>query len=74
MALWTCLILGAVIAYLGFKESYKPAAITGAVAFAAPWVLGFSRVTGALWSCLLLGGATALIGFFAKAAHRPPAH
>jgi hypothetical protein len=69
--LWTSLILGVVVAVLGFKRSYKPAAIVGLVVFVAPWILGFSGVPGAAWCCWLLGGAVAILagyrGFFSKA-------
>jgi hypothetical protein len=60
-ALWTSLILGVVVAVLGYARSYKAAAILGLIVFVAPWILGFSGVPGALWSCLLLGGAVALL-------------
>jgi hypothetical protein len=60
-ALWTSLILGTVVAILGYKQTYKAAAIVGLVVFVAPWILGFSGVPGALWSYLLLGGAVALL-------------
>lgn len=69
-ALWTSLILGVVVAVLGYKHSYKAAAIVGLVVFLAPWVLGFSGIPGAAWCCWLLGGAVALLagyrGFVSK--------
>lgn len=71
LALWTSLILGAVVALLGYMKSYKVAAVLGLVVFVAPWVLGFSGVSSAFWSCLLLGGGVALLagyqGFFGQA-------
>ena len=60
-ALWTSLILGVVVAVLGYMRSYKAAAIIGLVVFVAPWITGFSGVSGAAWCCWLLGGATALL-------------
>ncbi len=69
MALWTNLVMGAVIAVLGYKQWYKWAAGAGLVTLVAPWVLGFGGVIAAMWSCLILGCAVALLagyrGFFA---------
>ncbi len=58
-ALWTSLILGALIAIFGYLKSYRWAAAMGVIAFVAPFLLGFSWVTAALWSCLILGFAVA---------------
>ena len=70
MALWTSLIMGVVITFLGFKQFYKWAAGMGILTFIAPWILCFSGVGAALWSCLILGGAVALLagyrGFFGQ--------
>ena len=69
-ALWTSLILGAGIAFLGYKKSYKAAAIVGLIVFLAPWIFGFGAVAGAALSCRLLGGAVVLLagykGFFGR--------
>ena len=67
-ALWASLILGVVIAALGYMKNYKWAAIAGLLTFIAPWILGFSGIGAALWSCLVLGGVVAILdgyrGFF----------
>jgi hypothetical protein len=59
-ALWTSLIMGVVIAVLGYMKNYKWAAIAGLVTAVAPWVLGFSGVSAAVWNCLTIGGVIAL--------------
>lgn len=69
-ALWTGLVLGAVIAVLGYLKIYKWAAIAGLAAFISPWVLGFSEIGAALWISLIVGAVVALgagyLGFFAE--------
>lgn len=60
-ALWTSLVMGAVIAILGFMQSYKWAAGAGVVTFVAPWILGFSGISAALWSCLIVGALVAIL-------------
>lgn len=73
-ALWISLIMGAVVAILGFARSYKAAAILGLITFVSPWVFGFGGVPGALWSCLILGSGVAILagyrGFFSKKSTR----
>ena len=80
-ALWTSLIMGVVIAFLGYKQSYKWAAGMGLVTLVAPWILGFSGIGAALWSCLILGGLVLILagyrGFFseeAKSSSSPQQH
>jgi hypothetical protein len=67
-ALWTSLIMGVVLAALGYMKNYKWAAVAGLVAFVAPWVFGFSGVSAALWTCRAIGGVIAIAdgyqGFF----------
>jgi hypothetical protein len=69
-ALWTSLIMGVVIAVLGFVKSYKLAAVAGVVTFIAPWIFGFNGIGAALWSCLVLGGVVVILdgyrGFFSR--------
>lgn len=60
-ALWTCLIIGAIITILGFIQSYKWAAGVGVLTLIAPWILGFSGISAALWSCLILGGLVVIL-------------
>jgi hypothetical protein len=59
-ALWTNLIMGVVIAILGYMKNYKWAAIAGMLTFVAPWVLGFSTVSAAVWNCRVIGGVIAI--------------
>lgn len=59
-ALWTNLIMGMVIAVLGYMKNYKWAAIAGLLTFVTPWVLGFSGVSAAQWNCLIIGGVIAI--------------
>lgn len=67
-ALWTCLVMGAVIIVMGFLEAYKWAAGGGLVTMVAPWILGFSGIGAALWCSLILGGLVLILagyrGFF----------
>jgi hypothetical protein len=67
-ALWTSLIMGVVIAVLGYMKSYKWAAFAGVITFIAPWVMGFSGIGAALWTSLIVGGVVAIAdgyrGFF----------
>lgn len=69
-ALWTSLVLGAIIALLGYLKSYKWAAIAGLAAFISPWILGFSEIGAALWVSLIVGAVVALgagyLGFFTE--------
>jgi hypothetical protein len=67
-ALWTNLIMGVVIAVLGYMKNYKWAAIAGLLTAVAPWVFGFRGVSVAVWNCVTIGGVIALadgyLGFF----------
>ncbi len=60
-ALWTSLILGAVIAFLGYRKSYKWAAGAGVIVLIAPFILGFSGIAAALWTYLITGAVVALL-------------
>ncbi len=60
-ALWTSLIMGILIAVLGYFKSYKWAAGMGVITFVSPFILGFSAVTAALWSCLVAGVVVAIL-------------
>ncbi len=61
VALWTSLILGVLIAGLGYLKSYRWTAAMGIIAFIAPFVLSFSGVTAALWTCLVVGALVAIL-------------
>lgn len=58
--LWFSLIGGVVIAVLGYKSSYKWAAIIGFVVFVAPWLFGFTGTAAATWSWII-GAVTAVL-------------
>ncbi len=69
-ALWTSLIMGVLIAGLGYLKSYRWAAGMGIIVFVAPFILGFGGVTAAVWSCMILGALVAILDgyetFFAE--------
>ena len=77
-ALWTNLIMGVVIAVLGYRKSYKWAAIAGLLTVVSPWVFGFSAVNAAVWNCVTIGGVIAIAdgyqGFFKESGIRKPRH
>ncbi len=54
-ALWTCLILGVLIAVLGYLKSYRWTAGLGAITLVGPFILGFGQVTAAVWTCMIVG-------------------
>jgi len=60
-ALWTGLVMGVVIAFLGYRKLYRWAAGAGVVTLIAPFVLGFSGIAAALWTCLIVGAVVALL-------------
>lgn len=59
-ALWTNLILGVVIAVLGYRKNYKWAALAGLLTLVAPRVFGFSDVGAAVWNCVSIGSVIAI--------------
>jgi len=67
-ALWAGLIMGIVIAVLGFMNAHKWLTAAGMLTILAPFILGFSGVGAALWICLIFGILITLIdgyrGFF----------
>ncbi len=71
-ALWTSLILGVIIAVLGYLRNFRWATLAGVVSLVAPFVLGFNGVVAALWTCLIVGAAVTLLagyqGFFSEEA------
>ncbi len=70
--LWTSLILGVLIAVLGYIKQYKWAAGMGAVAFIAGILFGFGGVPAAAWSGVILGGLVGVLngyqGWFSEEA------
>jgi lysylphosphatidylglycerol synthetase-like protein (DUF2156 family) len=77
-ALWTSLIMGVVIAVLGYTKKHKWAAIAGLLTVVTPWVFGFSGVSAALWNCVIIGGVITIAdgyqGFFKESGTRKTRH
>lgn len=81
-AMWTMVVLGVLIAVDGLASLAMPGMVygewgqlvLGALAFIAPWAMGFTELTGAAWACWILGALTVLVGAaalpVANAAHR----
>ncbi|OLT41192.1 hypothetical protein BJF85_24525 [Saccharomonospora sp. CUA-673] len=81
-AMWTMVVLGALIAVDGLVSLAMPGLIVGegiqmvlgALAFASPWVMGYTAFMGAAWTSWIIGGLTVLVGAaavpVASAAHR----
>jgi hypothetical protein len=71
-AVWTSLILGVIIAVLGYLKYFKWATLAGVVTLVAPFILGFNGVGAALWTCLVVGAVVTLLagyqGFFSEEA------
>ncbi len=63
-ALWTCLIMGAIIAVLSYLKHLRWAMLAGMITFFLPSVLGFGGVSTALWTCVIVGSlVTILAGY-----------
>lgn len=69
-ALWTSLIVGAGVLFVSTVEGvvtrpgkweYWVAGIMGLVALIAPFIFGFSSITGAFWASILAGGVLILV-------------
>jgi hypothetical protein len=77
-ALWTNMIMGVVIAVLGYRKNYKWAASAGLLSVVAPWVFGFSGVSAAVWNCVTIGGVIAIAdgyqGFLKESRNRKARH
>ncbi len=77
-ALWTSLILGVIIAVLGYLRSYKWTTAAGLITLVAPFLFGFSAVSAAVWTCVVLGALVTLLagyeGFFAEETESGGAH
>ncbi len=72
-AMWTCIILGAVIAVAaGYKAVAKDdakwefvvAGMAGLLAVLNPFILGFSSNTTAAWTSIILGVAVAVLAYW----------
>lgn len=69
-AMWSSVVLGAVITLASIVEGwtrdnrnweYWVVGLAGILAILAPFVLGFSSVSGALWTAIILGAVVALL-------------
>lgn len=81
-AMWTMIILGALIALDGLVSLAMPGMVygeygqlvLGVLAFISPWVMDFAGMTGAAWFCWIVGALTVVVGAaalpVANAAHR----
>ncbi len=67
-ALWSMIVLGALVAVAGLANMASPATemvvwamgVLGVLMFLAPWVTGYSDFTGAAWTSWIGGAATVL--------------
>lgn len=85
-ALWTMIVLGALIALDGLASLARPGMVygegiqivLGALVFISPWVMAYTGFTAAAWTSWIVGGLTVLVGAaalpVANAAHRSGAH
>ncbi|NKQ57561.1 SPW repeat protein [Amycolatopsis sp. K13G38] len=81
-AMWTMIVLGALIALDGLLSLAMPGLVygegvqivLGALLFISPWVMTYTGMTGASWSSWILGGLTIVVGAaalpVANAVHR----
>jgi uncharacterized membrane protein HdeD (DUF308 family) len=69
-AMWSSIVLGAVITLASIVEGwtrddrnweYWVVGLAGILAILAPFVLGFSSVSGALWTAIILGAVITLL-------------
>ncbi|RKT57244.1 SPW repeat protein [Saccharothrix australiensis] len=75
-AMWTMIVLGALIAVDGFASLANPSmvfgewfqVVLGALLFISPWVLGYSDLTGASWVSWIGGVLTVVAGAMAMPA------
>jgi uncharacterized membrane protein HdeD (DUF308 family) len=81
-ALWTMIILGALIALDGLLSLAMPGLVygeavqivLGVLMFISPWVMGYTEFTGIAWTSWIIGVLTVIVGAVAfpvaQAAHR----
>ncbi|EME58763.1 hypothetical protein H074_19328 [Amycolatopsis decaplanina DSM 44594] len=81
-ALWTLVVLGALIALDGLASLAMPGMVygegiqivLGALLFISPWVMGYAGLTGASWTAWIGGVLTVVAGAaampIAQATHR----
>jgi uncharacterized membrane protein HdeD (DUF308 family) len=81
-AMWTMIVLGALVALDGLASLAMPGMVygegiqivLGALLFISPWVMGYSDLNGASWTSWVIGALTVIAGAaalpVANAAHR----
>ncbi|WP_328388613.1 SPW repeat domain-containing protein [Nocardia sp. NBC_00416] len=86
-AVWTMIVLGALIALTGLTQMYRPAmaaadyamALFGALLFIAPWAMDYTAYNGASWTSWVVGLVTVVLAVAALPAvagrmHRAAPH
>jgi uncharacterized membrane protein HdeD (DUF308 family) len=69
-AMWTLIILGALIAIDGLVSLAQPGLVAsewvqmvlGVLLFISPWVMGFTAMSSASWSAWIIGALTLIAG------------
>src|SRR4030081_3222688 len=69
-AMWTLIVLGALIALDGLASLAMPGMVygegiqivLGALMFLSPWVLGYTEFNGAAWTAWIVGALTVVVG------------
>ncbi len=81
-AMWTMIVLGALVALDGLASLAVPGMVygeavqivLGVLMFISPWVIGYTELGGISWSSWIIGGLTVIVGAaalpVAQAAHR----
>ena len=84
-AMWTMIILGALVALDGLASLAMPGMVygeavqivLGVLMFISPWVMSYTEFNGISWTSWIVGGLTILVGGaglqMAQAAHRTTA-
>jgi uncharacterized membrane protein HdeD (DUF308 family) len=69
-AMWTLIVLGALVALDGLASLAMPGMVygegiqivLGALMFLSPWVLGYTEFNGAAWTAWIVGALTVVVG------------
>jgi len=81
-AMWTMIVLGALVALDGLASLAAPGQVygegiqivLGVLMFISPWVMSYTGLDGIAWSSWIIGGLTVIVGAaalpVAQAAHR----
>ncbi|MGB3443916.1 MAG: SPW repeat protein [Actinophytocola sp.] len=72
-AMWTMVVLGALVALDGMASLAMPGmvygegiqVVLGVLMFISPWVIGYSEFTGISWSSWIIGALTVIVGAIA---------